>query len=113
MRRTGTQLASQKTPETVCLSSHANRGERDEVRINSGNPVLTVRTGSESRTHTPTDSRPKAEGSPLFQTKTVRGLGGRAPKDNARGEAATLTASDLLAFVEFFELLDKWDRDAQ
>lgn len=112
----------------------ANTDERDAVRNNTGQPVshsgpgLAVGPTLPQTTGRTPGARPPsspAEGGVLCQPKSVQGGGDGIPAEGARAcacaeessEREALAASDLDDYsisllIEFFLILDEWDRAA-
>lgn len=93
----------------ACLA----RGKRNEVRLNAGQPVS--HSGPELRdgpTLPPTAERNSAACLAISQRKSGREReGGTLAVSGGEADAHTLTADELRQFVEFFALLDRWDRE--
>lgn len=97
-------------------------GERDAVRNNTGQtvshsvPGLAVGPSISPTTGRTPGARPpifSAEGGAPCQPKSVRGVGARSPEENREREALASTDLDDFAvsqFIQFFQLLDEWDR---
>ena len=108
-------------------------GERDAVRINSGEsvthsdpgltvgPTLPLTTGRKpgARPPSPRVRTPEPDGfkehreAGLCQPKSGQGFGDRVPESVGR-EAPALSLDDFTTsqLREFFEMLDRWDREA-
>lgn len=115
-------------------TNQANTDERDAVRNNTGQPVSHSGPGlavgptlPETTGRTPGARPPSfpAEGGVLCQPKSVQGCGDGIPAESARDSACAeetcehevLAASDLDDYstsllIEFFLILDEWDRAA-
>lgn len=91
-----------------------NTGERSAVGSKSGEPVSQSGPALKQPTPAATAGRnPAARPSPL-QRQTGRGAG-QSPAITREREGLTLTPFDESAIrqlIEFFELLDRWDREA-
>lgn len=89
------------------------RGKRDEVRLKGGQPV--DHSGPQLRdepTLPPTADRNSAACLAISQRKSGQEHeDGVLVASEGEAEARTLTADELRQFVEFFALLDRWDRE--
>lgn len=87
--------------------------KRSAVRHKSEQPV--ANSGSVLKGPTPplTAGRKPEASSPHLQPKSWAGCGAASPAESAGREAPALTLDDLSAsqLREFFELLDRWDKE--